>query len=55
MKALYRRGLARINLGLIVDARRDFERILEIEPANIDATKELNAIERLLVCRIVHF
>ncbi|KAM5541101.1 hypothetical protein V8D89_005234 [Ganoderma adspersum] len=47
VKALYRRALARKELGLIDGAVRDISRLLAIEPGNIPALVEQQTLQRL--------
>lgn len=48
-KAYHRRGTARLNLGKLDEARRDFEELLRIEPNSKLAQIELNKIEIALL------
>ncbi|PIL32505.1 transporter [Ganoderma sinense ZZ0214-1] len=47
IKALYRRALARKELGLIDDAKSDISRLLAIEPDNVPALAEQQILQRL--------
>ncbi|KAF9561099.1 hypothetical protein CPC08DRAFT_707668 [Agrocybe pediades] len=48
VKALFRRGQARMGLGRLEDAEKDFSDALTLEPANVSAKQELNAAKELL-------
>ncbi|XP_052016774.1 RNA polymerase II-associated protein 3 [Apodemus sylvaticus] len=47
-KAYARRGAARFALQKFEDARKDYEKVLELEPNNFDATNELRKIDQAL-------
>ncbi|GAO45881.1 hypothetical protein G7K_0127-t1 [Saitoella complicata NRRL Y-17804] len=47
VKALWRRGIARKNLGKLVEARQDWELALKIEPGNSTIMDELKQLEWL--------
>jgi Flp pilus assembly protein TadD len=38
-KAYYRRGVAHLNIGNIVEAKRDFEKAQELEPSKVTQEK----------------
>ncbi|EEA05605.1 TPR repeat-containing protein [Cryptosporidium muris RN66] len=46
MKALYRRGLARIGFSMYEEAREDFLAILDLEPGNAAAIQQLQIIRQ---------
>ncbi|KAH9917955.1 uncharacterized protein B0H18DRAFT_1123320 [Fomitopsis serialis] len=46
VKAMFRRGQARVGLRRLAEAKDDFERVLAIDPANGAAKAELEKIER---------
>ncbi|PIK43964.1 putative RNA polymerase II-associated protein 3 [Apostichopus japonicus] len=45
VKAYARRGTARIELGKLEDARKDFQQVLNIEPSNKQAVAEIKRID----------
>lgn len=45
VKALLRRGTARAYLSQFENALGDFERVLDVEPGNIQAAQEINRIK----------
>uniref|UniRef100_A0A8C0WLU0 RNA polymerase II-associated protein 3 n=1 Tax=Castor canadensis TaxID=51338 RepID=A0A8C0WLU0_CASCN len=50
-KAYARRGAARFALQKLEDARRDYEKVLELEPNNFEATSELRKINQALTTK----
>ncbi|XP_037701987.1 RNA polymerase II-associated protein 3 isoform X1 [Choloepus didactylus] len=50
-KAYARRGAARFALQKLEDARRDYEKVLELEPSNFEATNELRKINQALTSK----
>ncbi|XP_029062398.1 RNA polymerase II-associated protein 3 isoform X3 [Monodon monoceros] len=46
-KAYARRGAARFALQKLEDAKKDYEKVLELEPNNFEATNELRKINQL--------
>ena len=50
IKAYSRRASVRISLGRLEDAKRDFEKILKLEPTNRFAKSELEKLEE--VCQV---
>ncbi|XP_045143170.1 RNA polymerase II-associated protein 3 [Echinops telfairi] len=50
-KAYARRGAARFALQKLEEAKKDFEKVLELEPNNFEATNELRKINQALPCR----
>ncbi|XP_037370063.1 RNA polymerase II-associated protein 3 isoform X1 [Talpa occidentalis] len=47
-KAYARRGAARFALQKLEDAKKDYEKVLELEPNNFEATNELRKINQVL-------
>ncbi|XP_006865391.1 PREDICTED: RNA polymerase II-associated protein 3 isoform X2 [Chrysochloris asiatica] len=47
-KAYARRGAARFALQKLEDAKQDYEKVLELEPSNFEATSELKKINQAL-------
>uniref|UniRef100_A0A8C6I7E9 RNA polymerase II-associated protein 3 n=1 Tax=Mus spicilegus TaxID=10103 RepID=A0A8C6I7E9_MUSSI len=50
-KAYARRGAARFALQKLEDARKDYEKVLELEPDNFEATNELRKINQALTSK----
>lgn len=50
-KAYARRGAARFALQKLEDARKDYEKVLELEPDNFEATNELRKIDQALTSK----
>ncbi|XP_008839524.1 RNA polymerase II-associated protein 3 [Nannospalax galili] len=50
-KAYARRGAARFALQKLEDAKKDYEKVLELEPNNFEATNELRKIDQALKSR----
>ncbi|KAL6061645.1 hypothetical protein STEG23_027097 [Scotinomys teguina] len=50
-KAYARRGAARFALQKLEEARKDYEKVLELEPDNFEATNELRKIDQALSSR----
>ncbi|XP_075407945.1 RNA polymerase II-associated protein 3 [Tenrec ecaudatus] len=50
-KAYARRGAARFALQKLEEAKKDFEKVLELEPNNFEASNELRKINQALPCR----
>uniref|UniRef100_A0A673UAT9 RNA polymerase II-associated protein 3 n=1 Tax=Suricata suricatta TaxID=37032 RepID=A0A673UAT9_SURSU len=50
-KAYARRGAARFALQKLEDAKKDYEKILELEPNNFEATNELRKINQALTSK----
>ncbi|XP_077026789.1 RNA polymerase II-associated protein 3 [Tamandua tetradactyla] len=50
-KAYTRRGAARFALQKLEDAKRDYEKVLELEPSNFEATNELRKINQALASK----
>ncbi|XP_051016228.1 RNA polymerase II-associated protein 3 [Acomys russatus] len=50
-KAYARRGAARFALQKLEDARKDYEKVLELEPDNFEATNELRKINQALASK----
>ncbi|XP_028645206.1 RNA polymerase II-associated protein 3 [Grammomys surdaster] len=50
-KAYARRGAARFALKKLEDARKDYEKVLELEPDNFEATNELRKINQALTSK----
>ncbi|XP_023086987.1 RNA polymerase II-associated protein 3 [Piliocolobus tephrosceles] len=50
-KAYSRRGAARFALQKLEEARKDYERVLELEPNNFEATNELRKINQALASK----
>ncbi|XP_036991363.2 RNA polymerase II-associated protein 3 [Artibeus jamaicensis] len=50
-KAYARRGAARFALQKLEDAKKDYEKVLELEPNNFEATNELRKINQALTSR----
>uniref|UniRef100_A0A8C9CFC8 RNA polymerase II-associated protein 3 n=1 Tax=Phocoena sinus TaxID=42100 RepID=A0A8C9CFC8_PHOSS len=50
-KAYARRGAARFALQKLEDAKKDYEKVLELEPNNFDATNELRKINQALTSK----
>ncbi|XP_026961841.1 RNA polymerase II-associated protein 3 [Sagmatias obliquidens] len=50
-KAYARRGAARFALQKLEDAKKDYEKVLELEPNNFEATNELRKINQALTCK----
>ncbi|XP_021488514.1 RNA polymerase II-associated protein 3 [Meriones unguiculatus] len=50
-KAYARRGAARFALQKLEDARKDYEKVLELEPNNFEATNELRKIDQALTSK----
>ncbi|KAM7114856.1 RNA polymerase II-associated protein 3 isoform 1-T1 [Molossus nigricans] len=48
-KAYARRGAARFALQKLEDAKKDYEKVLELEPNNFEATNELRKINQALI------
>ncbi|KAM6216572.1 RNA polymerase II-associated protein 3 isoform 2-T2 [Rhynchocyon petersi] len=48
-KAYARRGAARFALQKLEDAKKDYEKVLELEPSNFEATNELRKINQALL------
>jgi tetratricopeptide (TPR) repeat protein len=48
VKALYRRGLAKMKSGILEGAQRDFNNALKVEPHNAAAKKELAVCDRTI-------
>lgn len=46
MKGLLRRGRAQVGLSEFETARADFKRVLELDPQNVDAKKELALMQK---------
>ncbi len=49
VKAYARRASARLSLSKLQDAKKDFERVLQLEPTNKGATAELNKVEKVSI------
>ena len=47
-KALFRRGVAKVKLGELSEGAEDFQRVLLVDPTNIDARRELKEVRSLL-------
>jgi len=47
-KGLYRRGLAKMDINDPEGAKEDFQRVLELEPANVAVKAKLAACEQQL-------
>ncbi len=52
-KAYFRRGMARVKLGKIEEARDDFTDALGLEPGNKSARSELDKLNKVC-CQCVH-
>ncbi|XP_057648389.1 RNA polymerase II-associated protein 3 [Chionomys nivalis] len=50
-KAYARRGAARFALQKLEEARKDYEKVLELEPDNFEATNELRKIDQALTSK----
>ncbi|TEA35714.1 hypothetical protein DBR06_SOUSAS1110067, partial [Sousa chinensis] len=50
-KAYARRGAARVALQKLEDAKKDYEKVLELEPNNFEATNELRKINQALTSK----
>ncbi|XP_015414092.1 PREDICTED: RNA polymerase II-associated protein 3 isoform X2 [Myotis davidii] len=50
-KAYARRGAARFALQKLEDAKKDYEKVLELEPNNFEATNELKKIDQALTSK----
>lgn len=50
-KAYIRRGAARFALCKLEEARKDYEKVLELEPDNFEATNELRKIDQALTSK----
>lgn len=50
-KAYLRRGAARFALQKLEDAKKDYEKVLELEPNNFEATNELRKINQALTSK----
>lgn len=50
-KAYARRGAARFALQKLEDAKKDYEKVLELEPNNFEATNELRKINQVLTTK----
>uniref|UniRef100_A0A8C8Z9T0 RNA polymerase II-associated protein 3 n=1 Tax=Prolemur simus TaxID=1328070 RepID=A0A8C8Z9T0_PROSS len=50
-KAYARRGAARFALQKLEDAKKDYEKVLELEPNNFEATNEIRKINQALTSR----
>lgn len=50
-KAYSRRGAARFALQKLEEAKKDYERVLELEPNNFEATNELRKINQALASK----
>ncbi|CAH6791387.1 RNA polymerase II-associated protein 3 [Phodopus roborovskii] len=50
-KAYIRRGAARFALWKLEEARKDYEKVLELEPGNFEATNELKKIDKALTSK----
>ncbi|XP_032732844.1 RNA polymerase II-associated protein 3 [Lontra canadensis] len=50
-KAYARRGAARVALQKLEDAKKDYEKVLELEPNNFEATNELRRINQALTSK----
>ncbi|XP_049738870.1 RNA polymerase II-associated protein 3 [Elephas maximus indicus] len=50
-KAYARRGAARFALQKLEDAKKDYEKVLELEPSNFEATNELRKINQALTSK----
>ncbi|XP_059968479.1 RNA polymerase II-associated protein 3 [Mesoplodon densirostris] len=50
-KAYARRGAARLALQKLEDAKKDYEKLLELEPNNFEATNELRKINQALTSK----
>ncbi|XP_012874167.1 PREDICTED: RNA polymerase II-associated protein 3 [Dipodomys ordii] len=50
-KAYARRGAARFALQKLEDAKKDYEKVLELEPNNFEATNELRKINQALTAK----
>ncbi|KAM5287832.1 RNA polymerase II-associated protein 3 isoform 2-T2 [Ctenodactylus gundi] len=51
LKAYARRGAARFALQKLEDAKKDYEKVLELEPNNFEATNELRKIDQVLMSK----
>ncbi|KAH7649991.1 hypothetical protein FG379_001835 [Cryptosporidium bovis] len=49
IKALYRRGLARMNFGMYEESREDFQSLLKLDPKNVDAQKQLRVVRQKII------
>ncbi|KAF7456367.1 tetratricopeptide repeat-containing protein [Cryptosporidium felis] len=46
IKALYRRGLGRLGFGMYEESKQDFQKVLKLDPTNIDAQKQLRILRQ---------
>ncbi|KAH8740802.1 hypothetical protein FG386_002764 [Cryptosporidium ryanae] len=49
IKALYRRGLARMSFGMYEESREDFQTLLKLDPKNVDAQKQLRVVRQKII------
>ncbi|KAH8582008.1 TPR repeat-containing [Cryptosporidium sp. chipmunk genotype I] len=46
VKALYRRGLARLGFGMYEESKEDFQMVLKLDPSNADAHRQLKILRQ---------
>ncbi|CUV07760.1 unnamed protein product [Cryptosporidium hominis] len=46
VKALYRRGLARLGFGMYEESKEDFQNVLKLDPSNADAHRQLKVLRQ---------